>query len=63
MRPNMLTEESSQAALEYVLILGGAILLAAIVAVIMRNQVFSPIESRTAQNASELHKAINSAKQ
>ena len=51
-------EEKSQAGVEYILLIGGVVLIVAVITILLRTQTFAPVEKTTAQNASEIRNVI-----
>jgi len=53
-------DDKGQTALEYILILAGAMLLVVAVTLIIRSQVFTPVSRNVESNASTIKKIIDS---
>ena len=51
-------EEDGQTAIEYLLLLGGVILIAAIVVLVVRSQIISPFQLQVDNNATSIREII-----
>ena len=52
------SEEKGQTALEYILLVAGAVLLVTIVALLVRGQIIAPLTNTTGNNASAIKNVI-----
>ena len=52
-------EEHAQAAVEYLLLVGVAVVMVVLAVTLLRNSIFSPTADNAAKNASSIRKIIN----
>lgn len=55
---NFFSEEKGQTALEYILLVAGAVLLVTITALLIRGQIISPLANTAGNNASAIKNVI-----